>query len=591
VEKQISVGNKYLPLVRDAYPDEYTGKDSGFRVGFGYTLHYHNPTLATEADDDVDEEWDKFAAKWQRRYEESAWWKQKYRELNEAGYYLDDQGTLRRHDIPGLPDIDWTVTLREKLQWDPRYKPFLSTVVEEEEEGGKEKDFKGKGKAKLEDLEAEDPELDREVPSEGVGTSDFSDGKGARYSFEVGGGEKLTLKDPKDYDPPFSQKGSGPPDVKEEEQALLNPPADGSASSRDVYKVAASGTTAEQAVEVNQHLSANESEGHGSKESSLRKYWSSDDSEHWQNIKKALMPREEAKQQQHELELGQQSSSEAETPKKQAMPPKFDDSTSSETETEILKKPVTGTLGKKAKPPKLHSIFDDTSSSGDESSGDKRSKEVAARGKGKGKQVERQPSQSSKSSSGTPAPQSFNPTYPPWRFTLDPPPPIKNDSDADRSVSVYSQDSPSPSPNPISRAASPVRSSSPAPEGKGKALMEYIKSSDTNPEGLSPKDATQAQPSSESPAQLDPGNEKPEGQPEEESDSDSDESLTDSCADSYKTDPPEAQASSEPPAQPAPGDGKPDSDSDSDEDLNSHTQNPAQAQPSSEPRAQPEPGD
>lgn len=477
MEKRTSVGRKYLPPVRDPYPDEYTGNNTGFKLHFGYTLYYQARLGVPEPEaDSGDEEWDKFVAHWDRRYEQSAWLKEKYHEVTAAGYYFDEKGVMQRHDIPGLPDIDWTTTLKEKLKWDPKPKP-PPPPVDEEEEGA---DIKGKGKEKqggITEIEAEDPELDREVPTEEIETTDSSDaGKKPRFSFESGlGNDLLTLKDPKEYVPPSPPEGSGsgPSKVKEEQPQQYELSSNESTSSSDIYNAEASGATAKQMEETRQHLLAKKSDKQGSEES-LRKYWSSDESEHWKNIKEAKMPRAQAKKQQQELEAGQPSSS----------------------EEAMSKKPATSSPGTEAQPPKMYSIFDNSSSSGDE------------------------------------GPQPSSSTQPEWKFTLDPPPPPH--SDADESASVYSQDDPTPNTFGQAASESPQRSSSPDPEGKAKALMEYIKPPGTNISGEGSAythDPAQAQTSSEDPVQLETGYEEPEEEPEEDSDSDSDESLNESSSD------------------------------------------------------------
>ena len=86
--------------------------------------------------------------------------------------------------------------------------------------------------------------------------------------------------------------------------------SDESVSSLDIHKAAASGTTAEQ---LDESLQSKRSREKSSSGESLRRYWSSDGSEHWINIKKAKMSRSQAKrkQQEKELQLGEPSSSAA----------------------------------------------------------------------------------------------------------------------------------------------------------------------------------------------------------------------------------------------------------------------------------------
>lgn len=609
VEKPISVGNKYLPPVHDPYPDEYTGNNTGFKVEFGYTLHYHDPSLVTEAESESsDEEWGKFVAKWQRRYEESAWWQEKYREMEAAGYYLDEKGILQRHDVgPGVPDIDWTATLREKMKWDPKPKPTLHTLEEETEDEEAGKDVKGKGKEKVPeleaeneeggkhikgkgkekatvgtDLEAEDSELDREVPSEEVQTSDL-ESVPPRFSFEMGG-EHFTLKDPRAYDPPFppGDSSSGPSHAKDEEDP-----------------------------------------GEDTEEDSLRKYWSSDESNYWKTLKQSKLPRAQAKQ---ELEMGQRSSSGEEIPKE---PPG-------------LWKPAK--QAEQAKPPpKLFSVFDDSSSSGAE-----KSKEPTGLWKLPIQaELAKQPPSQSLFSSGTLGSRPSK-SKPKWKFSLSPPPTHKPEtsvyislkkptesahSDADESASVYSQDVPTPKlgtpklgttgsfssetglshkatvkapKSATEQATEAVQSDAddsasvysqedaPTPNTFGqpaspqaKALMDYIKPLNIKPKGhpgegsSHTQEATQAQTSSEPHIQLgpEPGEEKPEKEPEEETDSDSDEDLNESSEEglAHPHGAAQAQTPSEHPIQlpgPEPGEEKPEeepeeeTDEDSDEDLN-----------------------
>lgn len=200
VDKRKSIGTKYLPHIFGEYPDAYGDGQTGFRVEFGYTLIYQDPVTDSDADW-KDEGFIKWATRWSKRMENTEWWNARYRELSEAGYFIDAEGGLRLKADPSRGPIPMDRTLIEKMGWDideviyrntwdkkkaktkeeagPSAERYKVDKGEEKVEAGPstegdKKNKKEKGKAKEEAA----PSVEEEDPTEALQNDPTWKGKG-----------------------------------------------------------------------------------------------------------------------------------------------------------------------------------------------------------------------------------------------------------------------------------------------------------------------------------------------------------------------------------------------------------------------------